>query len=78
MRKIKILIKKRELNTKPNQALIWEYIPEFLGEFQSRKKSVQVSISQDELDAMADMAQILDLSLLCDHHSLDSLVIIKK
>jgi len=78
MKKIQILIKKTEIRKKPNQALIWEYIPQFLGEFRSKKNLVSISISQDELDAMADMAQVLDLSLLCDHHSLDSLVIVER
>lgn len=73
--KVTISISRDEINSKPNKALIWEYLPEFLGDFQSKKQKVNIAISRGEIDAMADLAQVLDLSLLGEHHSLDSLII---
>lgn len=73
--KVQISINRTEINTKPNKALIWEYLPEFLGDFKSKKQKVQICISRDEIDAMMDLAQVLDLSLLGEYHSLDSLII---
>ena len=73
--KVTISISKKEINSKPNKALIWEYLPEFLGDFQSKKQKVNIAISRDEIDAMMDLAQVMDLSLLGEYHSLDSLII---